>query len=142
MRLTCEALRLKLMQAHLATTGKAATKRTSWSDFSSTRQATYKDRLVSPRGQEVPNRPSPTPRTVRTMRIRTRPPVATRLPHRTWPSARPHPTVPAKRRRTASATRQHARTLLLHAALGESIRDLNDQQSLELGEPSTAPQRG
>ena len=56
-------------------------------------------------------------------------------------SARPHPTVPAKRRRTASATRQHARTLLLHAALGESIRDLNDQQSLELGEPSTAPQR-
>ena len=52
--------------------------------------------------------------------------------------------VPAKRRRTASATRQHARrhwTWLLHAALGESIRDLSDQQSLELGEPPAAPQR-
>ena len=82
------------------------------------------------------------PREVR--RFRMRPPVATRSLHRTQPSARPHPTVPAKRRRTASATRQHARrhwTRLLHAALGESIRDLNDQQSLELGEPSAAPQR-
>ena len=70
MRLTCEVLRLKLMQAHLS---PLATKRTSWSDFSSTRQATYKDCLVSPRCYEVPNRLSLSPWTARTMRIRTRP---------------------------------------------------------------------
>ena len=109
MRLTCEVLRLKLREAHLVTIGNKA----DIVERLLQHEASY---VQGPSGlpecREVPNRPPPTPRTTPTMRmpIRTRSPVATRLLHRAH-----------------------------HAALDDSDRDPNDQQSLV--EPSAAPQR-
>ena len=125
------------------TSSPPATKRTSWSNSSSTRQGTSREHQASPQCLEaaLPLTPPPlTPRTARTMQNRTSPPVATCLLHLARQSPRSHPMDPAKHRIAALTAKQQAsrhRTSCHHEALGD--RDLNGQRSLI--EPSAAPQR-